>query len=86
MDSSSVSEQAAQSLGMCEWHGAADSGFDLYWGEQWEEVSQFTSARLKPTALVSTILGFKKTMGAPQRQRRTDCQMTIGLTETGLAD
>tara|TARA_B110001452_G_scaffold226673_1_gene201176 strand:+ start:831 stop:2162 length:1332 start_codon:yes stop_codon:yes gene_type:complete len=45
---------------MCE---ARDKNYDFYWGEQWDEYNQYAKAGLHKTAVVSTIMGWRKAMG-----------------------
>ena len=57
--------KAAQSLHMCEtkWSGNTEEPYDFFWGEQWEDMKQYLNAGLHPSAIVSSILGWRKAMG-----------------------
>jgi len=57
--------KAAQSLHMCEtkWSENTEEPFDFYWGEQWDDMKQYLNAGLHPSAIVSSILGWRKAMG-----------------------
>ena len=57
--------KAAQSLHMCEtkWSDNTEEPFDFYWGEQWDDMKQYLDAGLHPSAIVSSILGWRKAMG-----------------------
>ena len=47
---------------MCEVRDNHDA-YEFYWGEQWDEFKQYLNTGLAPSAIVSSIYGWRKTMG-----------------------
>ena len=78
----------AQSLHMREAHGN-DKNYDFYWGEQWDEYNQYAKAGLHKTAIVSTILGWRKAMATKgtcaHLANRIEEQSHTGLTRPGVS-
>lgn len=51
---------AFESLKLCE---TSSPYWDVYWGEQWLSLGDFTSDRIKPNAIVNSIPGFRASFG-----------------------